>query len=132
MTAYVDFTFYEEEYLGSQITEADFPSRALSASAIIDLITYDRAAEVIEDNDDADLVNKVKLAVCTVAETYQRYYVNEEKEISSESVGGHSVSYITTKEMERTRDKRYVDAAKIYLGNTGLMYMGIENTDGTK
>jgi hypothetical protein len=44
--------------------------------------------------------------------------------IESERVGNHSVTYATTSEMQLSNHQRLKNAAKIHLGNTGLMYAG--------
>ena len=63
--AYADFTYYENTYLGTTIAEADFPRLALRASAVIDQITFGRAAT------DTTNVNAIKNAMCAVAEEIQ-------------------------------------------------------------
>jgi hypothetical protein len=44
MANYADYTFYTDDYLGTAIAEADFPALALRATAVIDAITFGRAA----------------------------------------------------------------------------------------
>lgn len=121
MAAYADFAFYTSEYLGTAILEADFPQLALRASAVIDQLTYNRAAS---ETDEAT-VELIKMANCAVAEEMQK--VNSEggaDGISSESVGSHSVSYSENSSKRQTTEQRYNNAAGLYLKSTGLMFAG--------
>lgn len=117
--AYADFTFYEETYLGTAIAEADFPRLALEASAVIDRLTYDRAAAVVTAGTDADLIARIGLATCAVAETLQAQAGTADG-ITSERVGSHSVTYAAPTVHARVQ----AAAAATYLGGTGLLYRG--------
>lgn len=123
MTAYADWTFYSTTYLGTAIAQAAFPALALRASAQIDRITFDRAAEIIEAAEDTDIITKIKFATCAVADEMQRQ-ISQPREVASERVGNFSQNYIVTKDMELTSDQRLINAAKFYLGSTGLMFSG--------
>ena len=123
MAAYATWTFYDETYLGTAITEANFPALALRASATLDQITFSRAAVVITDNDDADLVESIQMATCAVADEYQRQS-DEGKEVTSERVGQHSVTYAVNNVMKLSDDEKLARVAKLYLGNSGLMFRG--------
>jgi hypothetical protein len=117
--AYADYTYYADTFLGETIPEAQFPRLALRASALIDQLTFGRAAA------DTDNTNAIKNAVCAVAEEiYTAEQNNGADGIQSESVGSHSVTYAENSTQRLTNDQRYADAAHLYLGSTGLMFAG--------
>lgn len=128
-TAYVDFAYYEETYLGTAIAPADFSRLALRASAVIDQLTSSgsgsRAATVVDADEDATLIDAIQMATCAVAEEYQ---ATEDEGgaagIQSESVGSLSVTYADYSTRQRTIMQRYTAAAALYLASTGLMYRG--------
>ena len=152
MAAYVDYTYYSGTYLGTAIAQADFPRLAARAQAIIDQLTYGRAAYEMGDgitppNPDVDIINPVddqiptapdpatqdaiKMAVCAVAEEYQRLdRVSGNQEIASEHVGNNSVSYVANKTQMLSDDSKFKRVAKLYLGSTGLMRQGVRTTRG--
>jgi hypothetical protein len=123
MAAYADYTYYNGTYLGSAIAEADFPALALRASAVIDQITFNRAAPVVTADTDADTIDLIKKATCAVAdELNAQASESSTGVVQSESVGRHRVTYVTGS--VRTQASRQSDAARLYLGSTGLMYRG--------
>jgi len=124
MTAYCDYDCYSDTYLGTAITEAAFPALALRASAIIDVLTFQQAAE----QTDADIVDLIKMATCAVAD--QMKSVSDSGDmggIKSESVGSHSVTYAENNESMKSIGQKYSDAAALYLISTNLMYRGFSN-----
>jgi len=124
--AYADLTFYTETFLGVSISAQDFPRLALRASEIIDQVTFDRAADVIDAGIDFDLIDKIKSAVCAVAEQIQTLVISGGGAgIKSESLGNHSVTYVDGASPTLTLDEQYYLTARTYLGSTGLMYRGI-------
>ena len=94
MAAYADFIFYTDTYGGTAIASADFSTLAIRASHQIDFLTFDRAAEVISDDDDVDLVEAVQLATCAVAEVLYEIQNGAQTGIKSESVGSHAVTFV--------------------------------------
>ena len=117
--AYADYTHYSTVYLGNAIAEADFPRLALRASAQIDRLTYNRAAT------DTDNTTAIKNAMCAVAEEIQRQEQNDNVDgITSESQGQYSVSYGSNSNRARSNQTKIVDAAKLWLETTGLMFAG--------
>ncbi len=120
MTAYADYAFYTDEYLGRVIsTEKDFTYFALRATEIIDSKTFGR----IEEATDA-----VKRACCAAADelyTADTARAKAVSGISSESVDGYSVSYRAyDAKCADESAKRVDDAVKRCLAHTGLMYRG--------
>jgi hypothetical protein len=121
MAAYVDYDYYTDTYLGSAIAEAAFDALALRASATIDRLTFDRAAEVIDADDDADTIDLIQMATCAVAEELQTQ-ASETGIVQSETVGRHSVTYVQGS--VQSLKKRQSEAAALYLAGTGLLYRG--------
>jgi hypothetical protein len=120
MTAYATYSYYSGTYLGTAITSADFPRLALRASAVIDQLTFNRAAT------DTDNTTAIEMATCALAEELQTIDAEGAVGIQSESVGSHSVTYAQGSTMTLTADQRLAKVARLYLANTGLMYRGID------
>lgn len=120
MTAYADYDFYTDKYLGRIIpNENDFAYYALRASEIIDNKTFGRINEITP---------AVQLACCAAAdELYSDASARAKAAsgVSSESVDGYSVSYRAyDTEAEKAAEKKVNAAIKQYLGSTGLMFRG--------
>jgi len=120
LTAYADYEFYTDTYLGAAIASADFPRLALLATVTVDMLTFDRAAAVIAADTDADAVERIQLATCAVAEVLSKIESSGGQVVQSESVGRASVTYANPK----SQDAQSFAAAKLYLWPTGLMYRG--------
>lgn len=117
--AYADYLFYSTEFLGTAIAESDFPALALRASAVIDQITFGRAAT------DTDNTTAIQNAMCAIAEEIQAVEQSDGSEyITSESQGNYSVAYSQSAVESRSDTQRYMDAAKVWLANTYLMFTG--------
>lgn len=114
MAAYADYVFYTESYCGSAIPEKDWPYASLRASAVIDQMTGGCVPQL------ATVPDAVKNACCAVAD--QLWQDEKQGDKSSETVGSHSVSYQNREDSQKK--KRYHDAAKLYLMNSGLLYKG--------
>lgn len=117
---FADYEYYTETYHGSAVAEADFDRLALRASQHVDALTFDRAGAVIEANEDAALIDRIKMATCAVADTL---YELEQAggAVQSERVGNVSVTYVN----QQSEAARIAGAAKLHLGTTGLMYRGL-------
>jgi hypothetical protein len=120
VTTYTDFDFYEDTYLGNAIAEADFPRLALNASAVIDLLTFNRAAAIVTAGTETDTIEKIELATCAVADVLKKIEDSGGQVVQSESVGRASVTYAKPV----SQDAQAFSAAKLYLWPTGLMYRG--------
>lgn len=121
-TAYADYTYYTGTYLGTKISSSDFAAIALRASAIIDQLTYNRASAVTTP---AEQVDAIKMAMCAVADVYYDVTVlGEGAGIVSESIGQFSVTYSENSEKRLTSSEKYSEAARLYLGQYGLMFPG--------
>ena len=141
--AYCDYEFYQTEYMGNIITEADFPRLAERASEKLDLLTFDRLS-VSEGNITADteldekIQKRIKKAVCKLAELLGDIEAATDAsrehggmEVSSVSSGSESISYNNNSLVgavltdAKAQNRLFNDIAAEYLAGTGLMYAGI-------
>ena len=133
MAAYVDYTFYSEQFGGSLIPSAEFLPFAVKAGAFIDYVTFDRVASLMSltspSPKEAALIFRIKMAVCSVAEQQKKLSESGGGLISSESVGSHSVSYTSASTDRKVREADMTYAASMYLAHTGLMYRGINEDE---
>ena len=121
---YADYTFYTQEYLGNHIPENTFDAVERGASAYIDYITHNRIpkSELPEW-----VMQKVKMAVCAVAEVcYKQINDEDSPTVSSESVGNHSKSYAVVNRGFDNRQREKLVLAKTHLHGTGLLYGGLK------
>jgi len=122
---YADYTFYTGTYLGNAIASADFAALALRASAVIDQITFDRAAVVITVATDTVTIDKIKKATCAVAEELQTQDAAGGTDgITSESIGNYSVSFAVGAKKTLTSGQQLANAAGLWLANTDLLFRG--------
>lgn len=123
-TQYADYTYYTVTYSGTAITdESSFNRLALVASHYVDNFTVGRA----EDEEDADNVNLIKMAVCALSDEIFKLESGEEVGIKSERIGDHSVTYAEDSVKSKTQSQVLEKTAKIYLGLTGLMFKGFQD-----
>ena len=109
--SYADYTYYSGTYKG-KLTQDEFNSAALLASALIDSYTMGRAAEA-----GTEYAERLKIACCAMADRLScgatvRHASNDGYSETYET-GGHSFG----------RD--VFNIASMYLGDTGLMYAGV-------
>ena len=123
-TSYATYTYYTSTFLGVDIEdETTFNRLALRASAVLDRITFNRAADVTDEDD----LDALSMACCAIAEEIQVVTLEGGSGgIKSESVGSHSVTYSENNDRMFTNNQRYENAARIYLEGTigNLMYKG--------
>ena len=119
-TSHVDYAYYQTTYLGSLIASADFAALALRASAVLDQLTFERAA--LET--DPTAVDSIKMACCAVAEELQAQAGSSGGGIQSESIGANSVTYKDGAPAMLTDKEKLSRVAAVYLGNSGLLYKG--------
>lgn len=107
--AYADYDFYINDYHGKAIIRADFDRLITRAGSYIDSITLGRASSYSASD-------AVKMATCAVADAW---LTNEQGgELQSQSVGSWSRTYANK---VKSNEDRLYDAAKLYLGPTGLL-----------
>ena len=132
MEVYADYTFYANTYLGTAIAPADFPRLILRASAVINNLCYGRAASVMESTEEADAETqeKIQLATCAVAEQLQVLSKTENGgEVASERVGNHQVTYVQNPTSQMSDEAKIAKEAKVFLGDTGLMFAGFTDDE---
>ena len=140
---YCDYEFYQTEYLGNVITEADFPRLAERASEKLDLLTFDRLSvsdgNIAADTElDEKIQKRIKKAVCKLAELLGDIEAATDASrehggmgVSSVSSGSESISYNNNSLVgavmtdTKAQNRLFNDIAAEYLAGTNLMYAGI-------
>ncbi len=112
---YVDYEFYKNTY-GGTLTADIFASLVVSASSIVDYYTFNR----IKEPD-----TKVKYAVCELIDYLAELKATGGKEVASETVGTHSITYVTAKDSRDPVKAKQRSIVAKYLAHTGLMYRGV-------
>lgn len=127
MKSYVDFDYYSKEYNGTLIPEKSFPKISVEASQKINYFTQNRIVEEKE---------VIKYTTCLIADEIMKNEnlkntISNDKEVASESVGPHSVSYVNkaTIQKEQIKDDTTLNRClyNICLENlpNELMYRGM-------
>lgn len=137
---YADFAYYQQSYIGTEITEeGTFRHAAERASEYLDMATFGRLENGIPD----EVEHKVKRCCCALAEAIAAFGgnanvnstdPNDTGAVKSESVGAYSVTY--TASSERLSALMSGETAGLqdylrqicgqYLGRTGLLYRGCD------
>lgn len=113
----VDYSFYTDTYGGNRILEDDWQRISQKAEQRLDSYTFGRCSGAWEDE------SWCNLAKCAVCEMSEILYADEKKDgKTSENTDGYSVSYDTGKSL----DGMLYDVARVYLGDTGLLYAGVD------
>ncbi|OOM17217.1 hypothetical protein CLSAB_19370 [Clostridium saccharobutylicum] len=128
---YVTYDYYTTTYGGSTISSLDFNKYERKARITLDNFTFDR----LKSNNDL-IDDTVKECLCDMMECNykldQQEAETDGKIIASESVDGHNVTYAVSDAEKNQIDKSKItklklyNIAKDYLGNTALMYRGID------
>ncbi|MEN6482587.1 MAG: hypothetical protein ABFD29_10500 [Anaerolineaceae bacterium] len=126
MAAYVDWAFYIIEFGGAAIADSEFPGLANRATLMMDTLTFGRAKPVMDASSDTELIYRVKMATCAVAEQLKAAQgadgVTGGIKVTSEKVGDYSVSKgFGGPEAELSIQGRCYQAAEDYLVTTKLM-----------
>ena len=117
---YVDFTYYKNDYGGTQIkTENDFKRVENISEAFVNQVTFGRIARL------SSIVDSIKDAICCVADTVAVQNEKREAVVKSESNDGYSISY-QTEQTEEEFESRLYQIASTYLMSSGLLYMGVD------
>ena len=136
---YADFPFYQDFFKGLLITaEAAFRTFSERASEFVDTVTFDR----LHDKNILDTcLLSVKKCVCALTEQFFRRNMafsggvpdSENMPKTSESIGPYSVSmanpfdYVQEISMTDADFQKSLKSTVLrYLGNTGLLYRGVE------
>jgi len=111
----VDYNFYKEVYNGIRVdNQSQFNRLARKASNLVNLHTFNRAKSV-EDEETKELI---KFTICELVDNCAD--IESVGNVTSESVGEHSVSYRNVKEINSS-NYEIIYNNLIY---TGLMYRG--------
>ncbi|HBG7746641.1 TPA: hypothetical protein KRE80_002143 [Clostridioides difficile] len=110
MNMYIDYEFYST--LGGEIPQGKFNKYAIRATKYIDYNTFNRIEEVTEE---------IKIATCEIADLIYKSNLEGDKEIQSESIGSHSVTYTAN---NKTLEQKAYDILKMYL-DSDLLYRGV-------
>jgi len=126
MAAFADYTYYLDTYGGAIIPSEAFEKAMRDASREVNRYTLERAEAVLAANSDLSLIEKIKFAACAVAEVIYQYgnQIMGRRDIASESVGDHSVSYLSTDQLRANEVHAITETINGYLGLTGLMFLG--------
>ena len=113
----LEYSFYTGNYGGKNIPERDWTRVSLKAEQRLNSYTFGRLSGGWDGSE------FVKLISCAVCEMSELIYTDEKRAgKASENNDGYSVSYETGKSLESS----LYDVACVYLGDTGLMYAGVE------
>lgn len=122
---YADYDYYVDNYMGKSISEEDFTSLSVKASAYVDWVTMQRAKNATGDASEA-----IKSAVCALCEIMQDgeklnvISSDTERPLSSETVGGWSRSFgsksVSANDL-RLIENRKRETVMMYLAPYGLL-----------
>lgn len=112
---HVDYKFYADTYGGLLIKEFSFKPLAAKVEARLDRYTFGRLGE--------SWPIEAKTAVCEMMECLYNHEKQDGK--ISENNDGYSVTFDSSKNIDSTMYK----IAEIYLANTGLMDLGVDQRD---
>jgi len=126
----VYFEYYIMNYGGSSIPESSFKTKAIEASNKVNYYTFNRIKE-------SEISDEIRNVACQIAELLfeQEQLKNkvkqdskESKEISSESLGPHSISYVNKSNLQASQilseeelEKKIYKIIYQSLAHTGLM-----------
>lgn len=122
---YATYDYYQGAYLGVLIPVSDWSRYERDASLYIDKLTYERLI-----TDPLKVTERVKNAVCAVAEVLKRQDDAESKSSEREGVksfnnDGYSESYGSITTIRKSYDKLKADAANLWLPTSDpLRYAG--------
>lgn len=122
---YADYNYYVDNYMGKSISEEDFTSLSVKASAYVDWVTMQRAKTATGDASEA-----IKSAVCSLCEIIQDgeklnvISSDTERPLSSETVGGWSRSFgsksVSANDLQLIENRKR-EAVMMYLAPYGLL-----------
>lgn len=121
----VDYKYYIEDFGGEKIsTESDFKRTINLAETHLCNFTFNRIKNDVENE------HLIKSCICEVCDAiYDMTLKDNGKVKKSENTDGYSVSYVTERidgqDAEKALENKLYRIAKVYLGNTGLLYRGV-------
>lgn len=135
--AYADFPYYRDFFKGTLISdEKAFRTLAERSSEFIDTVTFDR---LVDESLLSRFKEKIQKCCCALSELFFRRcsadkLLDAKNAVeTSETIGAYSVSFANPYDYVKEISLSDSDFKKIlrsttlqYLGNTGLMYRGVE------
>ncbi|MEA4811160.1 MAG: hypothetical protein VB108_01165 [Anaerolineaceae bacterium] len=124
MNAFADYTFYTTIFGGTSIPASAFDALALKASYEVNRLTFGRAAKAMAAIPlNTEHANAIKMTTCAVAEEMKKFagVTGTIRNIKSESVGDHSVSYLSMEEGKALQTQAITEVVNKYLEFTGLL-----------
>jgi hypothetical protein len=112
----VTYEYYMNSFGGSLIPENCWNFTEIKMSARLNRYTFDRMNE-------GDWPEKAKAALCEMCDCAYKYEERDGK--TSENNDGYSVSY----DIGKSLDAMLYEIAEIYLINTGLMSLAVDDDD---
>lgn len=114
----VEYSFYTDTYGGSRIPQDGWQRLSQKAEQRLDSFTFGRCSG---DWEGESWCSRAKCAVCEMSEIL---YTDEKRNgKTSENTDGYSASYDTGKSLAST----LYDVVRVYLGDTGLLYAGVDS-----
>jgi len=120
--AYTDYNFYENSYKGTVVPSSDFDELSERAT---DYLRGRILVQNLDDGVDISTFDEVKRCICRLVELAYIDAKNLDIKVSSETVGGYSRSF-QNGDISRDLESRYDFAVRIYLGQTGFLFRGIQ------
>lgn len=117
---YIDYKFYKEEYLGV-LSEEEFLKHINDAHATLHYYTFDRIKKMSID----EITLEIKIALCALIDHINDKEKTGGKEIASETVASHTISYVTESENKQKNIPTEKTILKKWIGLSGLMYRGV-------
>ena len=121
----VDYKYYIEDFGGEKIsTESDFKRTINLAETHLCNFTFNRIKNDVENE------HLIKSCICEMCDAiYDMTLKDNGKVKKSANTDGYSVSYVTERidgqDAEKALENKLYRIAKVYLGNTGLLYRGV-------
>lgn len=123
MNVYADEKFYNEAYLcgKSAVITSDYEYFFREASLMINQYTFGNI-------DPENIPQAVKMCCCELAESIfsRDMILSKNNGISSESVGGWSVNYASSSDVNSEFKKAVKNIIFKWLADTGLLYKGVK------
>ena len=120
----MDYTFYTDSYMGTVISEEEFPKYIDRAGYRLDELTFARHRR---EGLSASVQTRVNLALCAIADLlYSSDSAAENAPaassgIAEERVGSHTVKYLDAISAEQALTSQIRSVATAYLLPTGLL-----------
>lgn len=113
----LEYSYYIRTYGGTDISENEWNRVSQKAEQRLNSYTFGRLSSPWNDSEWSERIS------CAICEMSELIYADEKRAgKASENNDGYSVSYETEKPLEVS----LYDVARVYLGDTGLLYAGVE------